>query len=333
MPGRRSVLSLGLARQSLDIRANAEFMWQFGPPPEWRTSNTRLDGSLLAGYVQLAQRVNDDLSFVAQLRSQRLRTATRLSLGNQSVGPVKDRETCWLPALLVNYRAGRRDLVRVLYNHQAPKQELAPVALVPNEALMVTEPLVLPKGSLGETRTAELEYERYLCPGSFIKVFAFHTTADEVDLGPLPRMLEVQRTGVGVRYERQLSRNLWMQAAYLYNRTDNDTPFAPFDGGTAPYHPLHLGGVAINYVDETGTKIGLQVNCNGEFFQDSDDLSAPERPTFGPRAYVDLMLAKEPSLETEYFLKVSNLLNEPALEFAGFPADARRVVAGGTWRF
>jgi hypothetical protein len=60
---------------------------------------------------------------------------------------------------------------------------------------------------------------------------------------------------------------------------------------------------------------------------------ATTRPRFADRAYLDLTFAKEPSVHSEYFLKVSNVLNARAVQFNDWPTDARRIVAGATWRF
>jgi hypothetical protein len=49
--------------------------------------------------------------------------------------------------------------------------------------------------------------------------------------------------------------------------------------------------------------------------------------------YVDLTLAKEPSVDREFFLKVTNLFDSRAIQFNDFPTGGRRVQAGVTWRF
>jgi hypothetical protein len=146
-------------------------------------------------------------------------------------------------------------------------------------------------------------------------------------------MQRVEREGWGLRYERRLSRNLYGQLGYVWNRTTNDTPFAPFDEGSAPYHPWHLAGLGLNYVDPSGTKVGLQLNYTGSFFQDTGAMAATSRPVFPAKTYVDLTLAKEPSLENEFFLKITNLFDAQAIQFNDYPTGGRRVVAGWTRRW
>src|SRR5262245_43623747 len=149
----------------------------------------------------------------------------------------------------MSYQANKRTSLRLFTNRQAQEQELTPIAFLPTETLLATEPLVMPKGSPHTTETVEFDAERYLSAKDFLKVFLFRTQAKGVTFGDLPTMDRVKRTGLGLRYERQLARNLYGQAGYLFNRTTNDTPFAPFDGGTAPYHPPRLAGLALNYVN------------------------------------------------------------------------------------
>jgi hypothetical protein len=221
----------------------------------------------------------------------------------------------------------------LFYNRQAQEQELTTLAFGPVETRLTTEPLTMPQGLPDRTQTVEFDAERYLGSSDFLKLFLFRTSARGVDLGDLPPMKRVVRTGVGLRYERQLSYHLYGQASLLLNRTTNRTPFAPFDGEAAPYHPSTFGGLALNYVDPSGTKLGLQLNYTGSFFQDPGDISAPTRPRFSERMYVDLTLAKEPSVDREFFLKVTNLFDSRAIQFNDFPTGGRRVQAGVTWRF
>src|SRR5205085_1660276 len=155
----------------------------------------------------------------------------------------------------------------------------------------------------------------------------------DVTFGDLPPMNRITRDGVGLRYERQLTHNLFGQVAYLYNRTKNRTPFAPFDEGTAPYNAPYVAGLALNYIDRAGTKLGLQLNYSGRYFEDTGDLSASARPIFPARTYVDLTIAKEPSLRSEFFIKITNLFNTQAIQFNDIPTGARRALAGVTLRF
>jgi hypothetical protein len=331
-PTRPALLTVGAAYARLKPIYTVDLYFP-SDPPVTTPLDTRLDGRLSAAYAQWTQRVDDRLSLAAQLRQQRLKmTRTVEYLGG---GAVSDRsaQTRWLPSLLVNYRADDRTLLRLFYNRQAQEQELTPIAFRPVETFLTTEPLVMTKGSPDQTTTVELDAERYLASNGFLKLFAFRTTARGVDLGDLPTMPRVVRTGVGVRYEQRLSQNLYGQVGFLTNRTTNRTEFAPFDGGTAPYHPPSLAGLSLNYIDRTGLKVGLQLNYTGPFYQDTGVIAATDRPRFPERMYVDLTLAKEPTVDREYFLKVANLFDSRAIQFNDFPTGGRRIQAGVTWRY
>jgi len=331
---RPTLLTLGATAASLDPVFETILSWsENGDVPTPVDVTTALDGELTAGYVQLTQRVSDNLSFAAQIRHQTFDATTETSLLGGGVDRVGEKESYWLPSAVVNYRPDRRSLVRLFYNRQAQKQDLIPVALRPLETLLTTEPLVMPKGLPDETETWEVDLERYLSSRDFLKVFLFNTTADNVNYGDLPTMHRVERKGVGFRYERQFSDTLYGQLAYLCNQTANQTPFAPFDGGTAPYHPSRLAGIGLNYVDPSGNKVGLQLNYTGPFFQDTGVLAATDRPRFGGRTYVDLTLAREPSVHEEYFVKVTNVFNSRTIQFNDCPSGQRRIVVGATKRF
>jgi hypothetical protein len=77
----------------------------------------------------------------------------------------------------------------------------------------------------------------------------------------------------------------------------------------------------------------LQLNYTGPFYQDTGAVFATTRPRFSERMYVDLTLAKEPSVDREYFLKVYNLFDSRAIQFNDFPTGGRRIQAGVTWRY
>lgn len=332
---RESVLSVGGAL--IPIRFNSHWRVIFpSTPPVTIDYPLHLDGDLLSLYGQWVQQLGDRAVVAAQLRCQRFGASGWQGLIDVPGGtePVpRSAQTYWLPSLVISYRPEGRTELRLFYNRQAPEQDLAILALAPNDTLLVTEPLTMVRGAPDSCSTVELEAERYLGSRGFLKAFVFLTTAKAVDFGDLPQMGEVRHHGIGVRYERQLTDRVFGQAAVLLNRTTNDTAFAPFDGGSAPYHPWRLAGLGLNYVDPRGTKVGLQANYNSAFFQDTGMISATTRPTYPGHVYLDLSVAREPSVCREFFVKVSNLFDTPAVLFNDFPTDQRRVVAGATLRW
>ncbi len=329
-PGREAILSLGAGRAPVRLRSTAQVTFN---PEAVESIPVSVDADITALYAQWSQSLSDRLSLVAQLRYQRLTSSGAEGILGGGTKPVPSAaRSYWLPGLLINFRPDRRTLLRLQYNRQAEEQDLAVFALTPFETVLVTEPLVMSAGLPNTTETAELDAERYLGPSDFVKVFVFRTTADGVDLGNLPTMQTLRRYGVGVRYERQLTDRLFGQLGFVLNRTTNDTPFAPFDAGSAPYHPWRLGGLGLNYVDPSGNKVGLQINYTGPFFQDTGAFSATTRPVFGSHVYVDLLLAREPSVDREFFARVSNLFDTPAIMFNDSPIGTRTFVVGLTLR-
>ena len=88
-----------------------------------------------------------------------------------------------------------------------------------------------------------------------------------------------------------------------------------------------------NAVDNSGTKLGVQVNYAGAFYQDSGDVFAFHRPVFPARTYVDLVFAKEPILGYGFNVRISNLFDSRAIRFKDYPTGERRVQFGITHKF
>jgi hypothetical protein len=183
-----------------------------------------------------------------------------------------------------------------------------------------------------------LDYERHLSARSFIKVFGFRSEGQKVSLGAgvggifssflLP---SVKREGIGLRYEHQLSSTLFANSSLVASRTDTRAPGTLFNGEEGPYQPKLFGTLGLNYINRSGTKIGVNLNRTGSFYQDVRGLN--NRPRFPARTTFDLRLAHEPTLQYEYFIAVRNLFDDRSINFNGFPTDGRRVEAGLTRRF
>jgi outer membrane receptor protein involved in Fe transport len=196
----------------------------------------------------------------------------------------------------------------------------------------------LPGGASTTTRLLELDIERYLSARSFAKISFFRSVGKDVFLGTGNSSVistffidRIEREGVAVRYEQQLARTLFFSAGVVANRSVSKANGFLFDNETAPYHPRVAGALALNYIDRNGNKAAFAVNRLGSYFQDSPLLAS--RPRFPARTTFDLRLAREPSLQFEYFIGVTNLFDVKQLNFNGFPAVGRRIEAGVTRRF
>lgn len=319
---------------------------------------TQVDVDQTIAYAQVSGQVSDRLSLITQLRRQRQRTGTEkntLAIPILPDFPDQTRsvpgavKTEYLPSLLATYRAGKSTLVRLFANRRT--LGLGEFAFAPTETLITTEGDVLPRSDFFENVDVyELDVERYL-PRGFVKLFAFQSTARNVSIGSsLPSIFyrensgayavnlsRVERVGIGARLEHRFGSRLYGNLLFVTNRTTADAPGRPYDGETAPYQPKYRAGIGLDYIDPKGNKLGLFVRRDGGFFEDSPFyyLSNPgaDRPRFPARTYVDLRLAKEPSVHNEVFLVVTNVFNRRQISFQDFPVGGRRIAFGVTRRF
>ncbi|BCM88293.1 beta-barrel assembly-enhancing protease [Abditibacteriota bacterium] len=347
---RPRILTLGAAYARLDPTLNTGPLVQINsldpavPPVVLPPTTTESHQNFAVAYAQLTGRATDRLSLVAQLRAQSDR--------NRIIGGTLNEESHLLPSLLVNYQADKRSTLRLLYNERAGTTNLA---FAPNETRLTVEPNILFRGSPRTSRVLELDAERYLSGRRFVKVFLFHASAQDVALGAdtpvytfrvnAPLTLgSLSQTGVGLRYEQPVARNLFLQAGVLLNRTRNRTLNQAFDGGEAPYYPKQTASIALNYVSPSGYKATLAANYLGSFFQDRPNLfglpTLTARPRFGAQTYVSFLVSKEFSVHNELFFGVTNVFDRQGLTFNDVPtvSDAfgtgsRRIFGGMTRRF
>ncbi|MDQ3812702.1 MAG: TonB-dependent receptor, partial [Armatimonadota bacterium] len=346
---RASLLTLGVA--GARTRFNGDLNLFNAIASASGTRRFRQEDETLLAYAQWAQRINQRLSLTSQLRWQRL-DQTRTSLiqapGIASIPTTQSSAPSrLLPSLLATYQADRRTTLRLFANRRVV--DVRPGLFTPEETLLTTEPGALPAGTPETMRLLQLDAERYLSSRGFLKLFLFHTTADNVLIGgsdltgfssglpdagaPSLRLGEWRGRGVGARYEHQLSHHLFANAGLVLRQTSNFNPAfnTVYDNQTAPYEPRRLGHVELNYVGSGGNKIGVRLRHAGSFFADSPLLLG--RPRFPARTYVDLRLAKEPSVHAEFFINVTNLFDRSQIAFHDFPIGQRRIEFGMTRRF
>jgi len=174
--------------------------------------------------------------------------------------------------MLATYRLDDRTHLRLSASRR-PSEDVT-LAFLPTETLLTTESSVLPNGiALDDTEVLELDFERYLSPGELFKLFIFRTESDNLVIGSgVPdffasmrdlELNEVTIQGVGVRYERQVCRNMFGNLSFVWNDTSNNTPGAVFDGDTAPYQPKTRAALGLDYVDGDGSKARLRVSRVG----------------------------------------------------------------------
>lgn len=350
-PARPSLLSIGLAHADTSFDSRRDL--QVPLPGLIGNARFREDDKNLLAYAQLNQRVNNKLSFIGQIRGERLRQENSADIAIPGLAPAStsDRRTRsrLLPSFLANYQVDPRTAVRFSFNRR--QTDITTSTFAPNDTLLGMEAGSLPFGTPDDLQLLHLDVQRYLSKRSFVKVFAFHSTADRVDIGgsdllgfgnglpaaaaPALTVRDWRARGLGLRFEQQFSRSLFGNASFVARDTHNVTPGpifnALFSGGDAPYEPKRLASFELHRVDGTGTKVGLRLRHAGSFFQDSP--TALGRPRFGSQTYFDLLLAKEPSVNRELFLNVTNLFNRSQIQFNDFGVGRRRISFGVTNRF
>lgn len=302
-------------------------------------------------YGQLAQRVDDRLSFIVQLREQHLKQRIANSLnvpgGSSLASESSTSGSQFLPSLLLTYQAARCTTLR--FSAGRVRTDVRTSTFAPVDTLVITESETLPVGTPLLEQRLQIDLERYFSARDFGKLFVFDTTAHDLQIGgtdpfgfggglpainaPALFLSKWRGYGLGARYERQLSRSLFVDCGVVLRHTTafSTTGNTFFDNRTAPYEPDRSAHLNFNYIDRRGNKMALQWQHVGSFFQDSP--LALGRPRFPARTYVDLLLAREPTVHHELFLRVANLLNSSRISFNGFEANQRRVEFGVTRRF
>jgi tetratricopeptide (TPR) repeat protein len=337
-PERRSTLTLGAGYAKARSRTNSQLAavsQNFPIPFEVGEANDVFERRTKIFYIQWAQRVNDKLSFVAQLRRQDALTDASSDLLGVQFPDVRLDQSRILPALLINYQLDRKTALRFFANRR--NQDIGFESFVPTEALLSSEIGALPLGITGRSRLYELDIERYFSPRTFGKVFVFHSRAENLAIGPGSAfgsltLAQARRSGAGVRFEHQLSDNLFANLQAILSDTKSDDDGAFYAGEEAPYQPSKTARFALNYVDPKGNKAAAVLNYTSSFFRDRPINSLP-RSRFGGKVTLDLRFAREPSLQNEFFINIYNVFDTKQIVFDQFPAPGRRIEAGWTRRF
>lgn len=338
---RSGVLTLGLARTRTDFDSRRELRVPVGAG--LGTARISEDDRVWLAYGQWAGRLGERFALNAQLRAWKRRqgrASTVILPGRpDSVNASARDETRLLPAVLASYQATRHTTLRFAYNQRVTESTVA--TFLPTETLISTQSAALPFGMPLRLNLTQFDIEHYAGTRGFLKLFVFHSTASDVQIGqsdllgfgsglpapnaPVLNFARWQAQGAGARYEHQLTRSLFASAGFAHRSTRADGV------DDAPYEPNNLADAGLNYVSPRGNKAGLQWRHQGAIFADTP-LTAV-RPRFGSGNFVDLTLAREPSVRHEYFLKITNLFDHAQFLFNGFPGAGRRVQAGYTRRF
>lgn len=269
--------------------------------------------------------------------------------------PGEERHRDLLPYLALTDQLDGRNLLRFV--GYKTRTRFGGSLLTPSEAFIVSEPINLQFG--GKLETFELDYEHRFSARTFTKLFAQHSLARLLNVQPMvdqsfePRSLtipKVEERILGARLEQQITPYLSSFTRLEYVRAADRSPHPytinengflsissgpnPSRGLQVPFSPRWQAQVGFNYVDGSGTKLRLVAIYSSRQYTDVVVGSADQfggtgfnrrirRASIGPRTVFDLRIAKEPSLNLEYGLTVTNLFNTATLDWPGFPKRGR----------
>lgn len=286
------------------------------------------------------------------------------SVFQQDLFNEKEGEHDLLPYGELTYRLDARNLIRLMGNKTKPRPGdalLAPSeAFIVGEPISI----YVNAGPLeSNSETYELDYEHRFSQRTFGKLFyqrslargyTILNTLDQQLISNSFQLDAVKMNIIGMRFEHQINRHLSSFTRLSYWEVEDQTPLAsgpdpnappgspfppnPSFGLQAPFSPKWRALVGLNYVDRSGTKVQLTANyVSRRFtdvgninFADPDEFGSPtfdpnaERASINPRLLLNLRIAKEPSVRTEYALAIVNITNTTWPDNRiGFPTRGR----------
>jgi len=130
--------------------------------------------------------------------------------------------------------------------------------------------------------------------------------------------------GGEVEWERPIGEDF--SAGIFLRFTDSENDDA--GGLEIPFQPEWTGLLRLDYLDEHGTRIGVQWLHIGRRWADFANTMR-----LGSYNVVNLRMAHQLDLQTDLFLSIDNLLSDDYAFWPGYPADGTRVRGGVQYRF
>ena len=338
---RAGTLTFGLAhaRTKFDLSGDVPLP-VFGQQGQLFADETQVTN---LAYGQYAGRFGQKFSLIGQLRVQRNeRTqnggSTILSQ-TQLAQSVIDNQTHVLPSFLATYQADKRTALRFSFNKRVTDATTS--AFAPNETLLITQRGAVPYGVPQTMQLAQADVERYVGKSAFVRLFAFASSADGVVIGgpdfqgfgnglpsPVAASLALsgwRGQGFGARAENRLGRNFFLNGGLVARSVSAD------NYSRAPYEPRLLGDVSLQYLSNSGNKIGLRLRNTGSFL--GGTRADGTRASFGSTNAIDLLLAREGSAHSELFFNVTNIFDARQFAFEDYRTGQRHIEFGITRRF
>ncbi len=255
---------------------------------------------------------------------------TRLVLGTRGA-VADDMSPVWRPRLTLRHALGP-DSTLLLLSWPVLSDDVSEISPVEEWALAdPLSPLDLARG--GYSQSHEAQYQR-LTPGrSLVRVGVFHRDLRNllIDLEDPARSAGVAPTVIGSGYvrgikleaERRLGRDVTGGLTVAWQDSRNDAT-----GRDLPYQPELTGSLRLDYLSYSGWRGEVAMDCVGRRYSDP-----------GATVRLDstqlwrLTLAKQHSIQADFFLTILNLFDEDTGFWRGYPASGRRVSGGVEYRF
>lgn len=193
-------------------------------------------------------------------------------------------------------------------------------------------PLDLTTG--GYSQSWEAVYELTPADGSVLRGAAFCRSLENLIVDLEDPGLSPGRAGLVVasgevrggeiEWERRLGENLSAGIWLRYTDTENDEA----GGNELPFQPDWLGRLRLDYIDRSGTRVGVVWVHVGERF--ADVANTVELDGYD---VLDLNARRQLNLHTDLFLTIENVLDESYTFWPGYPGRETRVRGGVEYRF
>jgi tetratricopeptide (TPR) repeat protein len=281
---------------------------------------------IVAHTLQHEYRLRGILSLTLGFTAERLTDRFAISKPGNIVIHGRDTfDTRWFPYEQATYLPTKRDLIR-LTTHKRRESGFSSV-LQPAEALQTSEFPDLTEG--GQTTNYQFDYEHRFSRNEFGKLFLFRAYLKDFVVSPTVRQSldplrlsfpSARLSGVGVRYERQMSDSVSTYLRYTH-RNFVDTRKGSDHGRELPMNPHSQAVFGLSYIDRAGNKLFLEGNWNGR--TNTAEPGLDQWQSFPGRVTLNLRFGREPSVDREWVFTINDLFNTGTIFWPGFPTVGR----------